>query len=224
MSDAEAEKHGEFIERLHDDGAHTGLIVIAPHGGRHRGAHRRSGATGRMLLGRQGGELLAVQGLPCARRLENLAHHFGRHPSRKLSFAQLGILPAFPHAVAFHGFETGRRTRRDSRRRRNGGGRIEGGDRIDDRKALRTRHSVRIAGPDDPNGGDDPCNIVNRLTIGGANGVQIEQTLAARDRARSRHRRSGRACVSDAASPSSSVRHLPAVMITYGDLADCVMR
>ena len=39
---------------------------------------------------------------------------------------------------------------------------------------------VRIAGPDDPFGGDDPCNIVNRLTVGGANGIQIEQTLAAR--------------------------------------------
>ena len=33
MSDEDAEKHGEFIERLHDDGRHTGLMVIAPHGG-----------------------------------------------------------------------------------------------------------------------------------------------------------------------------------------------
>ena len=33
MSDEKAEDNGEFIERLHDDGAHTGLIVIAPHGG-----------------------------------------------------------------------------------------------------------------------------------------------------------------------------------------------
>jgi hypothetical protein len=29
-------------------------------------------------------------------------------------------------------------------------------------------------------GGDDPRNIVNRLTAGGANGIQIEQSLAAR--------------------------------------------
>ena len=41
--------------------------------------------------------------------------------------------------------------------------------------------SVRVAGPDDLFNGDDPCNIVNRLTIGGRNGVQIEQSASARD-------------------------------------------
>ena len=39
---------------------------------------------------------------------------------------------------------------------------------------------VRIACPDDVFGGDDPDNIVNRLTVGGANGIQIEQSLGAR--------------------------------------------
>ena len=33
FTDAEAEANGEFVERLDDDGAHTGLIAIAPHGG-----------------------------------------------------------------------------------------------------------------------------------------------------------------------------------------------
>ena len=33
MSDHEAESNGEFVERLCDDGQHTGLIAIAPHGG-----------------------------------------------------------------------------------------------------------------------------------------------------------------------------------------------
>jgi len=33
FNDAEAEANSEFVERLHDDGVHTGLIVIAPHGG-----------------------------------------------------------------------------------------------------------------------------------------------------------------------------------------------
>jgi phage replication-related protein YjqB (UPF0714/DUF867 family) len=41
--------------------------------------------------------------------------------------------------------------------------------------------SVRIACPDDVFGGDDPANIVNRLTAGGSNGVQIEQSLVARN-------------------------------------------
>jgi hypothetical protein len=41
--------------------------------------------------------------------------------------------------------------------------------------------SVRVARPDDLFNGDDRCNIVNRLTIGGANGVQIEQSASARE-------------------------------------------
>ena len=31
--DGEAEKLGEFVERLTDDGVHTAMVVIAPHGG-----------------------------------------------------------------------------------------------------------------------------------------------------------------------------------------------
>src|SRR5215831_12559540 len=33
FNDAEAEANSECVERLDDDGVHTGLIVIAPHGG-----------------------------------------------------------------------------------------------------------------------------------------------------------------------------------------------
>jgi phage replication-related protein YjqB (UPF0714/DUF867 family) len=43
-----------------------------------------------------------------------------------------------------------------------------------------SRIPVRIADPDDVFGGDDPANIVNRLIVGGANGIQIEQSLLAR--------------------------------------------
>ena len=43
--------------------------------------------------------------------------------------------------------------------------------------------TVRIASPDEKFGGDSLQNIVNRLTSGGANGIQIEQG----PRARSRH-------------------------------------
>ena len=41
---------------------------------------------------------------------------------------------------------------------------------------------VRIAGPSDTFDGDSPSNIVNRLTAGGNNGVQIEQSIEARRR------------------------------------------
>jgi hypothetical protein len=39
---------------------------------------------------------------------------------------------------------------------------------------------VRIASPADVFGGDDPTNIVNRLTADGTGGIQIEQSLTAR--------------------------------------------
>jgi hypothetical protein len=39
---------------------------------------------------------------------------------------------------------------------------------------------VRIARPDEDFNGDNPRNIVNWLTAGGANGIQIEQSLLAR--------------------------------------------
>ena len=42
--------------------------------------------------------------------------------------------------------------------------------------------TVRVAGPADPLDGDNPHNIVNRLTAGGTDGVQIEQSPEARER------------------------------------------
>jgi phage replication-related protein YjqB (UPF0714/DUF867 family) len=39
---------------------------------------------------------------------------------------------------------------------------------------------VRVAGPGDVLGGDDPGNVVNRLTTGGTGGIQIEQCPRAR--------------------------------------------
>ena len=40
--------------------------------------------------------------------------------------------------------------------------------------------TVHIASPDEKFGGDSLQNIVNRLTAGGANGIQIEQSPRAR--------------------------------------------
>jgi phage replication-related protein YjqB (UPF0714/DUF867 family) len=41
---------------------------------------------------------------------------------------------------------------------------------------------VVMAGPNDEFGCDDPRNIVNRLTATGAGGIQIEQSLRAREK------------------------------------------
>ena len=41
--------------------------------------------------------------------------------------------------------------------------------------------TVAVAGRGNQLGANDPRNIVNRLTVGGANGVQIEQSDSARN-------------------------------------------
>jgi hypothetical protein len=41
---------------------------------------------------------------------------------------------------------------------------------------------VRITTPDDKFGGDNKRNIVNRLTAGGRNGIQIEQKKGPREK------------------------------------------
>ena len=80
----------------------------------------------------------------------------------------------FTHAVAFHG---------------SGGSQVlvGGGAASSDLQQaiaaairLATGLAVRVAPAGDPLGGNDPRNVVNRLTAGGANGVQVEQPFAAR--------------------------------------------
>ena len=51
--------------------------------------------------------------------------------------------------------------------------------------------TVRIASADEGVGGDSPRNIVNRLTANGANGIQIEQSLARPHEPLAGHRRRG---------------------------------
>jgi phage replication-related protein YjqB (UPF0714/DUF867 family) len=81
----------------------------------------------------------------------------------------------FLHAVSFHGFNeplvlVGGLASEEFRK--------EIACAID--KATGPDIVVRVATPDDLFNGDSPGNIVNRLTKGGANGVQIEQSLDAR--------------------------------------------
>jgi phage replication-related protein YjqB (UPF0714/DUF867 family) len=83
----------------------------------------------------------------------------------------------FEHAVAFHGFSedyvlVGGRAPRALKKRV--AAEIE--------KVLAPKIEVRIARTSDKFNGDEPRNIVNRLTDGGIGGVQIEQPLEARNR------------------------------------------
>ncbi len=87
------------------------------------------------------------------------------------------ISRGFTHAVAFHGFDEHEILI---------GGTAPDALKEEIRCALQRATAascieVRIAGPDEEFGGDDPWNIVNRLSAGGANGIQIEQSPEARE-------------------------------------------
>jgi phage replication-related protein YjqB (UPF0714/DUF867 family) len=179
MSDKDAEMNGEFIERLHDDGQHTGLIVIAPHGGdieKHTDNQAERVASG--LADKAVSHWLCKGYHP---RGAEKTWHITSADIQPGSFPLLNSVFSrrFAHAIAFHGFE------RDEILV--GGGTAAAALKKEIESAIKkavvgSNIPVRIADPDDPFGGDDRNNIVNRITIGGANGIQIEQSLAARIR------------------------------------------
>ncbi len=89
------------------------------------------------------------------------------------------IFQGFRYAVAFHGLED-QGTTHDL---------FVGGLAPDALKekikvaieaVVRTDFTVKITKPSDQFGGDDKQNIVNRLTAGDANGIQIDQKRAPR--------------------------------------------
>jgi phage replication-related protein YjqB (UPF0714/DUF867 family) len=178
VSDDEAEANGEFIERLQDDGSHTGLIVIAPHGG---DIEDRTDDQAQRVASRLA-DTAAVSVWLCKgyqARGAKKTWHITSTDIDPGSFPRLNSIfsRGFSDAVAFHGFDRAEI--------------LVGGmaapafkEEIaaEIAKAIAGSDiSVRIACPDDVFGGDDPANIVNRLTTGGSNGVQIEQSLVARN-------------------------------------------
>lgn len=171
----EARRRGEFVERLDDDGQHSGLIAIAPHGGAiephtdEQAEHVR--------------ERLAVSAWRCKgfKRGEGAYErwHITSTDIHEASFPRLGSVMGrgFAHAVAFHGF--------DDPEILIGGG---AGDYLKQQIAAAIERvvagsgiAVRVAAPSDGFGGGDERNIVNRLSAGGMGGIQIEQSLTARD-------------------------------------------
>jgi phage replication-related protein YjqB (UPF0714/DUF867 family) len=186
VSEEKAEENGEFIERLRDDGAHTGLIVLAPHGGEiepdtdNQATWVADHLPGKpvsfwLCKGYKGnGPLSSAADASQIWHITAADIHPGNFPLLNSVFSR-----RFRDAVAFHGLDAadavvvvgGGKASRDLQ------------DQI--LSAITTRVgsdvAVRPPGPNDTFNGDDPCNIVNRLTIGGQNGVQIEQSLSARD-------------------------------------------
>lgn len=176
LSDSEAQNEGEFVERLNDDRGDAALIAIAPHGG-HIEVHTDEQAQRvAFRLADRSVSYWICKGYH-ARGAARTWHITSRDINAE-SFPKLSSVfgRGFTHAVAFHGFD---------------GAEILVGGRAPmefkteiaaaiHRVVARSNIPVRIACRADDFGGDDPHNVVNRLTAGGDNGVQIEQSLGAR--------------------------------------------
>ena len=178
LSDRRAKAEGELVERLHDDGQQSQLIAIAPHGGdiepytdnqAERVATRlaaKSVSSWRCKGWKPGGGAFDRWHITSVDLNEACFPGLSRVMSR-----------GFTHAVAFHGFEENEVLI---------GGRVDLSfkelvrEAID--SAIESAIRVRVATDEDHFGGDDPCNVVNRLTAGGVGGLQIEQSLEARER------------------------------------------
>jgi phage replication-related protein YjqB (UPF0714/DUF867 family) len=176
LSDGEAKRRGEFVERLNDDGHQARLVLIAPHGGDIE--IHTDDQVGRVT------SCLAhtpVSSWQCKGYHPGGASKVWHITSSDIHPASFPLLNSvfgrgFTHALAFHGFDRheiligGTASRALKRALRSAIMRAVDGSQI----------PVRIASPADVFGGDDPDNIVNRLTVGGHGGIQIEQGLAAR--------------------------------------------
>jgi phage replication-related protein YjqB (UPF0714/DUF867 family) len=179
LDDSQAEHRGEFVERLDDNGWHNGLIAIAPHGG--------DIEPGTDLQAEHVASQLAAKGVSAWRckgwhPKGALDHwHITSTDIHEASFPLLNsvISRGFRYAVAFHGFD-------DTNIPHDilVGGLAPDALKEKVKEAIKgvvgSDFTVHITKPDEQFGGDDKRNIVNRLTAGGANGLQIEQKIAPR--------------------------------------------
>jgi phage replication-related protein YjqB (UPF0714/DUF867 family) len=183
FNDADAETNNEFVERLEDNGTHTGLVVIAPHGGdiEPHTDHQAERAASRLAA--KGISLWQCKGFKGESAFARW--HITSTDIHEASFPLLNlvIFRGFTYAVAFHGFDDPEIPFDIL---------IGGAAPVYLKQDIETAIkgattgsdiTVHIASPDEKFGGDSLQNIVNRLTAGGANGIQIEQS----PRARSNH-------------------------------------
>ena len=177
ISEERAEAEGEFIERLRDDGRQARLIVIAPHGGHIEPFTDRQAERVRSRLGVRRASAWRCKGFDDGEGAFD-SWHITSTDINEASFPRLRsvISRGFAHAVAFHGLDEDEILV---------GGTAAPPLKEEIRCALERATApssirVRIAAPGEEFGGDDPCNVVNRLSAGGEGGIQIEQSLVAR--------------------------------------------
>ena len=177
FSDVEAVENSELVERLDDHWEHQELVVIAPHGGaieRHTDEQaERVGA----LLGCDRASVWRCKGFKLGGGAFERWHITSTDINER-SFPLLKKISSrgFACAIAFHGFSEADVLI--------GGGApltLKGEIAKAVERALGgSGIRVRIATASENYDGDSPDNIVNRLGAGG-NGVQIEQSIEARE-------------------------------------------
>ncbi len=176
----EEARRGEKLLELFDAGDRPGLIVLAPHGGDIEPFTDLQAEHVRTELCDLGVSCWRCKGFKPSGGAAARWHITSTDISTA-SFPQLAIAAAAPFsfAVSFHGFiEEGRPDVL-----------IGGLAPAPLKRVLRaviafavagTGLTVEIAGADDPLGGSEAVNLVNRLTADRNNGIQIEQQPSAR--------------------------------------------
>lgn len=177
LTDEEARTQSEFVERLCDNGTQKGLLVLAPHGGSIEHDTDRQAERVGEILGADRSSVWLCRGFKQGGGALD-AWHVTASDINEVGFPLLGSIAtrSFEYAVAFHGFREADVLV--------GGGASRGLKRriataIQDALAG-TEIQVRIARSSEKFDGNNPRNIVNRLTEGGIGGVQIEQSSEAR--------------------------------------------
>lgn len=182
-TEEEARRGEKLLEVLDDDGHPDGLIVLAPHGGDIEQFTDSQAEHVRDLLADIGVSCWRCKGWKPGGRAGTRWHITSTEIS-SASFPRLATVDGrgFRYAVSFHGFSTEDAARPDV---------LVGGAAPDALKRVvrgvvaaaveGTGLRVAIARPGEPLGGVDERNVVNRLTDGGRNGIQIEQQITARD-------------------------------------------
>lgn len=179
LTEREAQARGEFVERIHDDGKQSSVLILAPHGGEIERHTDQQSLRLREKLGQGRASVWMAQGykLPSSRKGPTtfLRWHITSADFSEVSFPGLAKVGdrTYAHAVSFHGMENP--------------GILLGGSapkelreelKAELEKVLPPDVPVKVAGPKDGLNGDGPRNIVNRYCPTG--GIQIEQGSIAR--------------------------------------------
>lgn len=182
LTDAQAQAQSEFVERLVDDGAHTKLVAIAAHGGSIEPRTDQQAEYVQIAMADKHVSSWICKGYKQGGGAFAQWHITTTNTSRH-SFPGLDLIAdrGFEYSVSFHG-------------QSDPGVIVGGGAPLQLREAVRDAIvealalanpdpwiEVIIAPPDNPHSGLSPENLVNWLTEDGAGGIQISQSLHARN-------------------------------------------